>query len=124
MYLGIEARLFEALYEPIRTRFNVGLKLRIGGYGRKPKKLDQTIYVVGHRSFLFAECNDVVSLDIFPCRPALETATRARTFSGRSSSFVRRPLDSLLTDFVGPNPNGFVDIVHKYFAVSDFASLR
>jgi len=33
-------------------------------------------------------------------------------------------LDSLFTDFVGPNTNGFVDIVDEYFAVSDFAGLR
>src|SRR5258708_210197 len=55
MYLCIEACLFEALYEPIRTRFHVGLELFISRYGRKPKKLDQTIYVVSHCSFLFAE---------------------------------------------------------------------
>jgi hypothetical protein len=47
-----------------------------------------------------------------------------RTFPGKSSSFVRRPLDSLFTGFVGANTKGFVDIVHKYFAVSDFAGLR
>jgi hypothetical protein len=55
MYLGVEACPFEALYKPIRTRFNVGLELSISRYGRKPKKLDQTIYVVSHYSFLFAE---------------------------------------------------------------------
>ena len=42
-FLCIEARLFEALHEPICTRFNVRLKLCIGRYGRKPKKFDQII---------------------------------------------------------------------------------
>jgi len=48
--LGIEACLFEALQEPIRTRFNVRLKLCIGRYGRKSKKLDQIIkqIIPGH----------------------------------------------------------------------------
>ena len=45
----------EALRKPIRTRFNVGLELFISRYGRKPKKLDKTVYVVSHCSFLFAE---------------------------------------------------------------------
>ncbi len=49
-FLGIEACLFEALQEPIRTRFNLGLKLGIGRYGRKPKKFDQIIkrIIPGH----------------------------------------------------------------------------
>jgi len=49
-FFGIEACLFEALQEPIRTRFNLGLKLGIGRYGRKPKKLDQIIkrIIPGH----------------------------------------------------------------------------
>jgi len=49
-FLCIEARLFEALQEPIRTRFNVRLKLCIGRYGRKPKKFDQIIkrIISGH----------------------------------------------------------------------------
>src|SRR5260221_13312342 len=49
-FLCIEARLFESLQEPIRTRFNVRLKLCIGRYGRKPKKLDQIIkrIIPGH----------------------------------------------------------------------------
>src|SRR5258708_10996837 len=42
-FFGIEACLFEAVHEPIRTRFNLTLKLCIGRYGRKPKKLDQII---------------------------------------------------------------------------------
>jgi hypothetical protein len=36
----------------------------------------------------------------------------------------RWPLDSLFTGFVGPNTNGFVDIVDEYLAVSDFAGPR
>jgi hypothetical protein len=49
-FLGIEARLFQALEEPVRARFNVGLKLAIGRDGRKPKELDQTIksIIPGH----------------------------------------------------------------------------
>src|SRR5258708_37010148 len=49
-FLGMEACLFEALQEPIRTRFNLRLKLCIGRYGRKPKKLDQIIkrIIPGH----------------------------------------------------------------------------
>jgi hypothetical protein len=49
-FLGIEARLFEALEEPVRARFNVGLKLAIGRDGRKPKELDQIIksIIPGH----------------------------------------------------------------------------
>jgi hypothetical protein len=36
----------EALQEPIRARFKLGLKLPISRYGWKSKKLDQTIYIV------------------------------------------------------------------------------
>ncbi len=49
-FLCIEACLFEALHEPIRTRFNVRPKLCIGRYGRKPKKFNQIIkrIISGH----------------------------------------------------------------------------